>query len=115
MSKLLASFKYALSGIVLAWREEMNFKIEVFMAILAIILGFVLEISRLEWAIILLTIFIVLSVETLNTALEELCDKLEPEHDPHVGKIKDLAAAAVLITSVGAFLVGLLVFLPYLS
>src|SRR3989344_487184 len=112
MSKIWRSFKYALSGVSLAWKEEANFKIEVSVAVLAIVLGLFFGISRLEWVIILLTIFIVLSVETLNTALEELCDRLEPEHDPRVGKIKDLAAAAVLITSIGAFLVGLLIFFP---
>ena len=47
--------------------------------------------------------------------LEELCDKFQPEHDPHIGKIKDLSAAAVLISSITALAIGLIIFLPYLK
>jgi diacylglycerol kinase len=50
--------------------------------------------------------------EAFNTALEELCDMLRTTHDPHVAKIKDLAAAAVLIASCGAFVTGCLIFVP---
>ena len=57
----------------------------------------------------------VLTAETFNTALEELCDKFQPTHDPHIGKIKDLAAAAVLVSSITALIVGLIIYVPYFS
>jgi diacylglycerol kinase len=56
----------------------------------------------------------VLVAETFNTALEELCDKFQPTHDPHIAKIKDLSAAAVLLASVGALSIGLIIFIPHL-
>jgi len=110
----LHGFRYALAGIMLAWREEANFKIEVMCAALALALSVYLHLSRIEFAIIILVIALVLATEALNTALEELCDKFQPTHDPHIEKIKDLAAAAVLLASLGALVVGLFIFIPYL-
>ncbi len=108
------AFRYALTGLSLAWTEGLNFKIQVACAILAAALGLFLHISVLEFCIVILAISSVLAAEVFNTALEELCDKFQPTHDPHIAKIKDLAAATVLLASVGAFVVGLIIFLPYL-
>lgn len=112
--KFIKSFEFAISGIKIAWKEEFNFRVEIFFSIVAIILALVLKISIVEFAIIFLTISFVLAVEILNTAFEELCDKLRPEDDPHVAKIKDLAASAVLISSLGATAIGIFIFGPYL-
>jgi undecaprenol kinase/diacylglycerol kinase (ATP) len=103
-----------MNGLKIAWTEEFNFKIEFACAIAVILLSRMLIIPRAEFALVVLTIGVVLAVEALNTALEELCDKFQPNHDPHIGKIKDLAAAAVLVTSICAFFVGLIIFLPHL-
>lgn len=108
------AFGYALNGLKLAWIEGMNFKIQVVCAFLAGALGLFLHISALEFCIVILAISSVLAAEAFNTALEELCDKFQPTHDPHIAKIKDLAAAAVLLTSVGTLVIGLVIFLPYL-
>ena len=113
--KLIKNFGYACKGLLIAWREEQNFRVELLIALVAIILSLILHITKTEWAIVSLTIFTVLSVEALNTALEEVCDKFHPDHDPHIGKIKDLAAAAVLLVSIGALIVALLIFLPYIT
>ena len=107
-------FAYALSGLALAWREEAHFRIEVVCGALVLALGVFLELSPFEFAIIVLTIAVVLTSEALNTALEELCDKFQPTHDPHIKKIKDLAAAAVLLASIGALAVGAFIFIPHL-
>lgn len=107
-------FTFALSGLALAWREEANFRIEVVCALLALALSAALGLSPSEFAIIILTIAVVLTAEALNTALEELCDKFQPTHDPHIKKIKDLAAAAVLLASFGALIVGAFIFIPHL-
>ncbi|TSC55162.1 MAG: diacylglycerol kinase [Parcubacteria group bacterium LiPW_30] len=112
--KFIKSFTFALKGLKLAWKEEFNFKIEIFLGLIAILLALTFQVNTIQFAIIFLTIVIVLAVEMLNTALEELCDKLRPENDPYVAKIKDLAASAVLISSIGAITVGIFIFGPYL-
>lgn len=114
LEKKLRSFRYALTGIKIAWREEFNFRIEVACALLALLLSWLLRISLSEFIIVVFLVGFVLAAETMNTAFEELCDKFEPSHDPHIGKIKDLAAAAVLLSSIAAFVIGLLIFIPYL-
>jgi diacylglycerol kinase len=81
---------------------------------MAIALAAYFHISELEWLAIILVSGLVLTAEVLNTALEELCDMLRDTHDPHVGKIKDLAAGAVLLASATALIVGLIIFLPKL-
>jgi len=114
LGQRIQGFKYALAGLKVAWREEAHFKIEIGCAALVLILGFFLGVSSLEFALLILTIGVVLTAETLNTALEELCDKFQPTQDSHIEKIKDLAAAAVLLAAMGALFVGLFIFLPYL-
>jgi len=114
LQKRADGLRYALIGLTVAWREEANFKIEVACAVLALALGLLLHISLSEFAVVTLVISFVFTAEAFNTALEELCDKFQPTHDPHIGKIKDLAAAAVLLASVGALIVGLFIFVPHL-
>ena len=101
-------------GIRIAWAEEANFRLHIFSAGAAIGISWLFNISAIEWAIVLLTIGVVLAAEIFNTALEELCDMLQPAHDPHVGKIKDLAAGAVFTTWWAALFVGVAIFLPRL-
>ena len=114
MSKLLQSFKYAFAGLRLAWVEEANFRIQSACAVFVIVLGIVVNLSMFDFVLIVLVTSCVLTAEVFNTALEELCDKFQPTHDPHVAKIKDLSAAAVLLMSAGAIIIGALIFLPYL-
>lgn len=111
---LTRGLRNAGAGLKLAWVEEINFKVEVACAVVVIALGIFLHLSTLEFVLITLVIGGVLAAEAFNTALEELCDKFQPTHDPHIAKIKDLAAAAVLIASLAAGVVGLLIFIPYL-
>jgi len=105
-------FRYALTGIKIAWREEVNFRIQVGCSIFAIFLGWFFQISPIEWIVIIFLTGFVLSAETFNTALEEFCDMVKNDPDPHIAKIKDLAAAAVLISSWTAFMAGVIIFLP---
>ena len=99
-------------GIRVAWREEVNFKIQVGCAIVAVVLAWFFQLSPIEWIVIIFLIGFVLSAEAFNTALEELCDKFHADPDPHIGKIKDLAAAAVFLASATALIVGVIIFLP---
>ncbi len=111
--KRLFSFKYAGRGILEMFRNHPNFKIQLFFACLATILGLVFGINPFEWIILLLCIGIVLSLETINSAIEYLVDLVSPEFHPIAGKIKDLAAAAVLIFSLISLIIGLIIFIPH--
>jgi diacylglycerol kinase len=77
---------------------------------LVIIVGFAFSLNFLEWLIILGCSCVVLTAELFNTALEELCNKLHPEKDSQIGKVKDISAAAVLIAALFALLAGILIF-----
>lgn len=111
--KKIEGFGYAFSGIVIAWREEFNFRFHVLFGLATLALAWIMHFSRIEFLIILGMIGLVLTAETFNTALEELCDKFQPTHDPHIAKIKDLAAGAVFIASITAFIVGCIIFIPH--
>jgi diacylglycerol kinase len=110
----LKSLRYALIGLRLAWERGQNFRIQVFIAFAVLLFGGFLHISPLELAVVVFAITLVICAEAFNTALEELCDKFQPTHDPHIARIKDLSAAAVLLTAIGAAIIGTLVFLPHI-
>ncbi|MBN2638232.1 MAG: diacylglycerol kinase family protein [Bacteroidales bacterium] len=110
--KRIRSFDYAFHGIYNMLRSQHNFWIQISIAILAVVMGFALEISRGEWMILTLTIGMVLAAETFNSAIEALTDLVQQEYDPKAGWVKDLAAGAVLITAIASIVVGILIFLP---
>lgn len=110
----LIGFTYSFNGLRIAWRQEFNFRFDVGCAIATLALGWFFSISKIEFLVVVIVIGFVLTAEIFNTALEELCDKFQPEHDPHIGKIKDLSAAAVLISSIAALIVGAIVFFPHI-
>ena len=93
-------------------RNEANFKVQIIIAILAIILGFIFDISYLEWFVQLMAIAIVLAAEAFNTSLEKMANFVHKQHHPEIGKIKDISAAACLIVSVLALVIGVLLYLP---
>lgn len=111
--KLWPNLRYAVLGLKVAWRNEAHFRVHVVASVFIIFGSCFFNISLLEFAVILLSCGFVVCVEILNTALEELCDKHTKEHDPHIGRIKDLAAAAVLLASIFAALAQFAIFLPY--
>ena len=112
--KFTRSFSYAFIGLGLVWRKGLNFKFQLLCALVVLPLGWFFNVSNMEFVILLLVITLVLATETFNTALEELCDKFQPSHDPHIARIKDLSAAAVLVTSLGAAIIGAIIFIPHL-
>lgn len=105
----------ACHGVLIAWREERNFRFHIVSMLAVLCAGWYFDISRTEWAAIILVIGMVLTAETFNTAIEEFCDMVKNDPDPHIGKIKDLAAAAVLLSAVCASVVGCIVFIPHLT
>ncbi len=110
--KRLQSFIHAFNGIILLFKNEHNAWIHGLLTICAIGLGFYFDISQLEWIAIILSIGIVLAAEAFNTAIEQIANFIQPEQDQRIKSIKDLAAGAVLLTAISAFLVGLIIFLP---
>lgn len=109
------SFYNAFRGIFLMLRSERNFQIEVLALILNLGMIVFLKLSTTDAAIILLTCFAVLSAEILNTAVEKVCDIVQPEYDERIKFIKDVAAGAVLILAIAAVFVGILVYWKYVS
>ena len=112
--KLCSSFKKAFKGFKIAIREEQTFRIHTIAGILVLILMFSFPLTVLERAVLILTIILVLSLELINSQIERTLDFLQPNHHPQIKRIKDLSASAVLIASLGAIIIGLLIFLPYL-
>jgi diacylglycerol kinase (ATP) len=110
--KLLRSFTYAWSGIKTCFSAEANFKIHIVFAIAAITLGFLLNISHNEWLAIIVCIAFVMTMEMINTAIEKLCDVVQPGIDPRIKKVKDIAAGAVLVAAMGSLITGAVIFLP---
>jgi diacylglycerol kinase (ATP) len=109
----LKGFVYAWKGIA-AGAAGRNF-LMLAAAVGVIVLGCFLDISGVEWALLTLSMGLVLALELLNTAGEKLVDFLSPDHDPRYGMVKDILAGAVLVASLAAAIVGALVFLPRLS
>ncbi|WDF67467.1 diacylglycerol kinase family protein [Sphingobacterium oryzagri] len=108
----LASFSFALDGIVTLFKEEANAKIHLTCAILVIIAGFLLQVSTAEWMVLIFAMAFVIALELVNTALEKLCDLVHPEKHNQIKKIKDMAAGAVLLAAIAAALLACFIFLP---
>lgn len=110
--KRLKSFVYAFNGFKVMLREEHNSRIHLVAAILAIAMGIILKINWPEWVFLSIVIGAVFTAELFNSAIEQLCDHLSPEQNVRIKKIKDLSAAAVLVSAIVALVTGCLIFLP---
>lgn len=108
----IKSIGYALKGIRLFFRREPNAIIHLIISILVIAAGFFFSVNITEWCFLILAITLVLSAEGMNTAIEYLTDLVSPEYHELAGKTKDVAAGAVLISAIGAAIVGIIIFLP---
>lgn len=113
ISRILYSFKMAFVGIYAAFRSERNIKIQSCVFVLVVLCGICFKISSLEWAVILLSSAFVFCTELLNTALENICDFIEPQNNQKIKNIKDIAAGAVLIASLLSLVIGLIILIPY--
>ncbi|MBS4007047.1 MAG: diacylglycerol kinase family protein [Clostridium sp.] len=110
-----ASFRFALCGLADAWQSERNMRIHSFAAALAVAAGFWLGLDRSEWLFLLSAIFLVVTMEMLNTALERVVDLFTKEYHPLARLAKNAAAGAALLASLYALVVGFLIFLPLLA
>ena len=112
LKKRIDSFRFAFKGLVDLFISQPNARIHGVATIIALILGGILGLSKIEWCLIILCIFAVLAAEAFNTALEYLTDLVSPDYHVLAGKTKDVAAAGVLLTAFGAFIVGTIIYLP---
>jgi len=106
------SFAYAIDGLKVLLQEEHNARIHLCSGIVVILIGLLFRISIIEWLFIVGSTGAVISMEALNSAVENIADFISPDHHELIKKIKDLAAAAVLVSAVTAFIIGSIVFLP---
>lgn len=104
-------FRDALRGMKLGVRGQSSFFVHFFTAATVIATATVLKIDSLaEWCLLLLCIVVVLTAEMFNSALESLAKAITDRHDPHIGAALDISSAAVLIASIGASIVGTMIF-----
>jgi len=111
--KVIRSFGPALKGMKTAVVSENNFHIHLTGAIVVIALGWYFHLQRNDWLWLNAAIGLVFITEYLNTAIEKLTDLVSPQHDERAGKVKDIAAGAVLMAAIIAIVIGVLVFFPY--
>lgn len=105
-------FSYAWDGILETIKTESNFRFHLVATSFVVICSFILQINHLEWAIILLTIGLVLVAELTNSAIEKVIDYLRPEIHPAAKVIKDVAAGSVLIAALISVMIGCIIFIP---
>lgn len=108
----MKSVGFAVRGALLLIRTEASIKVQVFLGIVVTIAGFYYGISPTEWIFQVLAVSLVVGIEGANTAIEKLCDFVHPDFDKRIGFIKDVSAGAVMLVSVGAIIVGLIIYLP---
>ena len=110
----IKSFGFAIEGIITFFKTQHNAWIHALAAIIVVILGFILKVNSYEWCILAIAIALVFISEMLNTAIEFLTDIVSPDYNLQAKKVKDVAAGAVLITSIAAVVIGVIIFLPKL-
>ncbi|MFZ2523279.1 MAG: diacylglycerol kinase family protein [Minisyncoccia bacterium] len=109
MKATCKSFNDAVRGLKVVFKEERNFKIEIFISIAVLIFARFFNFDIYEIIPLVIVIFMVITAEIINTAVEDLCNIVEPNQSPKIGKIKDITASYVLVSVISAVVVGLLV------
>lgn len=110
----LKSIKYAFVGLYRLISKEHSIITQLIIAVLATIAGFYFKISTTEWIMQIFSIGLVLSMEGINTAIEEMADFIHPDFHKKIGLIKDVAAGAVTISALTALIIGIIIYYPKL-
>ncbi len=114
ISGRIKSVTYAVKGFYLLITTEHSIMVQLTISALMCILGFYLKINAVEWMFQILAIGLVLTAESLNTAIEAICDYIQPNFDKKIGFIKDIAAGAVTFAALTAVVIGAIIYLPKL-
>jgi diacylglycerol kinase len=112
ISKRIKSFGYAFKGIFFAFKTQHNIWIHSLAIVVVVTAGLIFKLDILEWGLVVLAIGLVLVSEMVNTAIEWLVDLVSPGYSEKAGKIKDVAAGAVLVAAIIAVIIGAIIFLP---
>lgn len=115
MRRLRESFSCAFAGLSYCFRTEKNMKIHVLATAAVIIIAVLSGISRMEWGLLVLSVFMVLVAETINTAIEKTVDLVTPDFHPLAGLAKNLAAGAVLLAAFNAVVMAVIIFGPHIG
>lgn len=110
-----SSFGFAIKGIQKFFQEEPNARIHLLITVAVFIAAAYLRVSRTEFALLVIVMGMVWVSEIFNTAIERIMDFIYPDHDEKIETIKDLSAAAVLVSAIIAAAVGLIVFIPKIN
>ncbi|QOR68984.1 diacylglycerol kinase family protein [Cytobacillus suaedae] len=113
--RLLKSFSFATEGLIHAIKRERNLQIHLVISVFVIGLSFYLNITKIEWSIVIILIGGMLSLELMNTAIERVVDLVTKEYHPIAKIAKDVAAAAVLVFALISVVVGSIIFSSYIS
>ena len=111
---LYKSFAHAFRGLFLMIKTERNFQLELLALLVNLILIWVLKLSATDAVLILMLCGMVLVAEILNTCIEKICDFICPNFDPRIGKIKDMAAGAVILAAIFSVVAGILIYSRYI-
>lgn len=111
-SNFIDSFFCALKGILYVLKNERNFKFHIVSSIMILLLSMFFRLNSVEFSIILIMICIVLSLEIINTIIENIMDFLGKEYNENIKNIKDMSAGVVLLSAFIALIVGLVIFIP---
>jgi diacylglycerol kinase (ATP) len=111
----LRSFKFALRGMWLLTTTEDSIKAQLFVAVIATILGFYFDISNTDWMFQIMSIGLVLVAEALNTAVEKVADFIHPDYHKKIGFIKDIAAGAPSFAAFTALIIAGFIYIPKIS
>jgi diacylglycerol kinase (ATP) len=114
LSNRLKGFKYAIRGAWCLLKNEPSIQVQAVIACIITIAGFYYHISSTEWMLQILIIGLVLSIEGINTAIEEIADFVHPEFHNKIGYIKDIAAGAVFFAAIAAILIACIIYIPKL-
>lgn len=111
----IKSVKYALRGVKYLVFTEHSIMVQVAIAVIMCIVGYIVELNAMEWGLQFLAIGLVLVAESLNTAIEKLADFIHPSFDKKIGFVKDVSAGGVAIAAIIAIIIGLIIYIPKFS
>ncbi len=103
-----------MEGLIALYKSERNARIHTGIALVVLTLALILQVTAIEFCLLVLMFGVVLSMEAANTAIEKICNMYTKEIDPRVKVIKDLGAAAVLLAGIAAIVIGLVLLIPYI-
>ncbi len=113
VKRLFHSFRDAGKGLKFVFKNEQNFRIQILVSIIVLVFAWLFSLSKAEYILLVILIVSVTTLELLNSAVEKFSDVLKPRLSYQIGVIKDIMAAVVLVASLGALVIGILIFWPH--